>query len=144
MLERAYNKGRGGTEDEVRRSEKKAKGVPAVDRNEDRGVRQVDGGVREGVRRGRARTRENRQSSRAEGGVVDVRRQTVLHLVLSAALPNAGSAGLFVWHQSRAGQPLDSPPDPGGQESLGGRKGTPGANSGGHQGIDASLSRRGV
>src|SRR5206468_48333 len=117
---RAYNKERGGREDEVPGSQKKGAGVPAVDRNEDRGVRPTEGSVTEGIRRGRAKARETRQSCRAEGGVCDVRRQAVLHLVLSAALPNAGSVGVLVRHQPGPSEPLDSPLDPACQESLGG------------------------
>src|ERR1700759_4870835 len=37
--------------------------------------------------------------ARAEGSVVDMHRQAVLHLVLLAALPNAGSVGVLVRHQ---------------------------------------------
>src|SRR6266508_2210847 len=44
-----YNEERGGKEDEVRGREKKAAGAPAVDRAQDRGVRQTEGSVPESI-----------------------------------------------------------------------------------------------
>src|SRR3954462_9983925 len=71
-------------------------------------------------------------------------KQAVLHLVLSPALPNAGSVGVLVRYQPRASEPVDSSLDSDCQEGLGRVKGTARAYGGRRARIDGSLPGTGV